>query len=612
MICVNMFGEGFDLPRLKIAALHSPHRSLAVTLQFIGRFARTTDEKIGQATFIAYPEEQDNELQELWTSGAPWPDFIHNLSASKIDGEAASREVLESFSVNVAPELADLSLTALQPFFHSKLYECPDGVDLSSRFGLGSNEKIVFKARSEASEALVLITQITAKPRWVTDSRQQNVSYELDIAHFNSEHKLLFICSTRKTPEHYRQLGTQISLGRTLALSSSVINRVLNDVEGLQFFSVGMRKRQFGGRGESYRKLAGPGADRGVDEVDGQYYDRGHSFGKGRSNGREITIGISASSKVWSNTVRLIPDFVAWCDALAAKIGSGVAKSTGSNLDLLSAGEPLHKIEGKVLFGIFGARAYFEPPIVFTGDGETRSERGSLSEYDLDIVEADARSIHFRLRSDQFSWDGLYALDNAPLISAYDASEEEPRVGSRLADALISEYLNEFPPRFYLDSMDAIEGASLFTAPTGSVRLENADFCPVDLSVENVDIELEKPSGYEIKGQSIFTWLDRKLVTSGATFVFNDDGAGEIADFIALENTGGHPTVTLYHCKASSTSKSGSRVADLYDVCGQAIRCGVWIGGRKLVDQIDYRIRRRGTGRRPEGKLRHLARSVRP
>jgi superfamily II DNA or RNA helicase len=40
IVCVNMLGEGFDLPNRKIAAIHTPHRSLAVTLQFIGRFAR--------------------------------------------------------------------------------------------------------------------------------------------------------------------------------------------------------------------------------------------------------------------------------------------------------------------------------------------------------------------------------------------------------------------------------------------------------------------------------------------------------------------------------------------------------------------------------------------
>ena len=49
IICVAMMGEGFDFPELKIAAIHSPHKSLAVTLQFIGRFARTTGEKLGEA-----------------------------------------------------------------------------------------------------------------------------------------------------------------------------------------------------------------------------------------------------------------------------------------------------------------------------------------------------------------------------------------------------------------------------------------------------------------------------------------------------------------------------------------------------------------------------------
>ena len=40
VVCVDMLGEGFDLPQLKVAAIHDLHKSLAVTLQFIGRFAR--------------------------------------------------------------------------------------------------------------------------------------------------------------------------------------------------------------------------------------------------------------------------------------------------------------------------------------------------------------------------------------------------------------------------------------------------------------------------------------------------------------------------------------------------------------------------------------------
>jgi superfamily II DNA or RNA helicase len=50
IICVDMLGEGFDMPSLKIAALHDVHKSLGITLQFTGRFTRTNIKNIGDAT----------------------------------------------------------------------------------------------------------------------------------------------------------------------------------------------------------------------------------------------------------------------------------------------------------------------------------------------------------------------------------------------------------------------------------------------------------------------------------------------------------------------------------------------------------------------------------
>src|SRR5690606_17481106 len=52
IVCVDMFGEGYDFPKLKVAALHAPHKSLVPTIQFIGRFARI-DAATGQPTLIA-------------------------------------------------------------------------------------------------------------------------------------------------------------------------------------------------------------------------------------------------------------------------------------------------------------------------------------------------------------------------------------------------------------------------------------------------------------------------------------------------------------------------------------------------------------------------------
>ncbi|TKK82815.1 hypothetical protein FDA38_08665 [Kribbella jiaozuonensis] len=49
---VNMLGEGFDLPRLRIAAYHDKHKSLAATAQFLGRFARPHPEHPQPSTTI--------------------------------------------------------------------------------------------------------------------------------------------------------------------------------------------------------------------------------------------------------------------------------------------------------------------------------------------------------------------------------------------------------------------------------------------------------------------------------------------------------------------------------------------------------------------------------
>jgi superfamily II DNA or RNA helicase len=70
IICVDMLGEGFDFPNLKIAAIHSPKKSLANTLQFIGRFARTNAEDIGEAKFLAVPNDIEIGKRRLYEEGA--------------------------------------------------------------------------------------------------------------------------------------------------------------------------------------------------------------------------------------------------------------------------------------------------------------------------------------------------------------------------------------------------------------------------------------------------------------------------------------------------------------------------------------------------------------
>ena len=98
IICVDMFGEGFDLPELKIAALHETHKSLAITLQFTGRFARFKS-TIGDATIVANLADPavNDSLCELYAEDSDWNHILSKLSEHATGEHSEKQEFLEGF-----------------------------------------------------------------------------------------------------------------------------------------------------------------------------------------------------------------------------------------------------------------------------------------------------------------------------------------------------------------------------------------------------------------------------------------------------------------------------------------------------------------------------------
>jgi hypothetical protein len=276
-----------------------------------------------------------------------------------------TREVLDSFQIDASPDMSDFSLYTVRPYFHAKVFATPDGLDLTAEPDLPEKLQIIFKGVSDPHGAAVYLTRQAVRSPWSSDERFTNVAYDLFIFHHNAAANLLFICSSRRNARLYTRLAARLVHGRPRPLSNSSINRVLNDLEAAEFFSVGMRKRNKLGRIESYRMISGPSADKAIQDTDGRLFDRGHCFGKAIEEGDQITIGVSTSSKVWSNTYDRIPELLEWCNALAAKIASGRNPRTGSRLDLLSAGQDLERVPAGVIAMAWATDVYVDPPPVF-------------------------------------------------------------------------------------------------------------------------------------------------------------------------------------------------------------------------------------------------------
>ena len=119
IVCVDMLGEGFDLPQLKIAAFHDIRKSLAVTLQLAGRFTRSRPD-LGNPTFIANIADVSvrEELKKLYYQDADWNDLLREASMEIIQEKVDLQELLSGFQNS----LTDISLLNLRPAMSTIIY----------------------------------------------------------------------------------------------------------------------------------------------------------------------------------------------------------------------------------------------------------------------------------------------------------------------------------------------------------------------------------------------------------------------------------------------------------------------------------------------------------
>jgi superfamily II DNA or RNA helicase len=120
IVCVDMLGEGFDLPSLKVAAIHDLHKSLGVTLQFVGRFARVAGAEIGEASVVTgRPEGRyDENLRKLYAEDPDWNLIIQDLSGAAVGEEHDISEFEAAFGA--LPE--EVSLRNIKPKMSTVVY----------------------------------------------------------------------------------------------------------------------------------------------------------------------------------------------------------------------------------------------------------------------------------------------------------------------------------------------------------------------------------------------------------------------------------------------------------------------------------------------------------
>lgn len=606
IVCVDMFGEGYDFPKLKVAALHAPHKSLVPTIQFIGRFARV-DAATGRPTLIAPTSRVQEATASLLKEGVNLAQMIDEAAHDQIQANVLDQEFIDSLPVRMQAEsdYDAVSPLSLNLYAHVRIFHCeeaPDFLRLDS--AVGRNLRIAKQwATADGSISLVLTAQETP-PQWIVSDAVMDVRHDAFLLMYFPESQFCFIGSTLRTEKLYLSIMDDVCQGHCRPLSYEETSRARAGLEAVHFFNLGFKSQALNSQGETYRVMTGPQAERAVTSGDSRAFSQGHYFGSGHNGHVRETVGASSSSRIWSNQRLSTPDFVEWVQKLNARI-SGDALITATQLDQVRIATKLLRLPDVVIAANWPRQGFKTNPRLryrATPQGHERYSR--LAEWELlgFQVEPGAGRMAFSVEHLDGAVEMFFHLGLARMITCATpvaALEIESAYDNWMP---FDEWLSEYSPVFYAADRSSFEGMNLMAPPLLQTQglnpgdAESIDWTGCEIRVEFLPNDNSaKTLARRAKLGGLVTvqeHLAQHLLTlPDVQAIFYDHRTGEAADYICItRDARGEVSVDFYHCKGAGGPANGGRVGDVYEVAGQLVKCAYYCDVPTLLKHMADRM----------------------
>ncbi len=620
---VGMLGEGFDLPAIRLVAYHDKHRSVPATVQLIGRLARVDPEYPQPSMLITVSDadvfpELKGVLRELYDEDADWATVLPGILDEEIARERADREFSERFPASHT----EIDASHLQPIKRAILYEVPADwtppflgdllpgeLEVGAPFGGGV---VAYAGADAETRMLVLVVRFIDRPKWSSDPALADVRYQLHvIAHRPPPDVglpglvMLNIASDGLRQRFVSILGLE-DIGEPVGPER--LGDYLDSLDRISVSSVGVRSTDAASRGRAtYRNYMGGDVDRGMRSVDLARSALGHvMFQLKTDSGTANAGGAIEKSKVWLSRYEPLREFSDWVDltcttlwypheARQGRLLPGVDR--GRRLDEWPVSRPLAAElfpallgmsfelfeDGQRLGGIEDLELYVNDDPTGTLQDIEGAENGPLAVIGV-----------FKDRtagSERCVWQAEIETDGT-IRATRDLSVRR----GHSEPLALSELLEAQPPTIYF-----LDG----TTTIGAVRYDRwtalPPFNPAMLTVENwdgTDITAETVATAMNHGaglRSIHEQLEgllRGRPRSGVRrWLLKNDGAGEIADYVVIEELeSGEVRLALWHAKASQGANPGVRIKDFQEVTAQALRSRRWLTSTSLWSELAARL----------------------
>lgn len=578
IVCVNMFGEGFDLPNLKVAALHSVHKSLGVTLQFIGRFARVAG-NVGRASFVANTADDGvpEALENLYREDADWNLLLADLSYDAINPQEKLSDLVASLTPLTKDDGSpELSIVSLRPKISTQVYRADDFLPDNYAKAFGAKQIVHQPQVSRHERMLILVVNQKDSLDW-TDSRNiATDSWDLYIAYHDATRKLLYVHSSRKG-NATDGLAKAITTEATKILGETVF-KSFGNLQRLVLYSVGLTSQS---KNVRYQMFAGLDVGDAIDPVLQHDKMKSNITGVGYENGKRRSVGCSRKGKLWSMAAGSLAQWRAWCDEIGAKLDDpNVTPNEFLRFTLIPA------VVGKLPNAPPLTADW--PETLFESSNFRFQVNDSGTVYDFHDCQIDlgewkegGTSFTFILRAGDTIETALELViepheDKESTYSVKRISGQNVGVETAGDKQPIAEFFCENPPLVRLADGSQLSGNILLKPREDLIetfdrdRIQTLDWSSVTLTKES------RWKDGALREDSIQQAFIRHLETGPATFIFDDDDTGESADVVSIEETETKVTVQLWHCKYAGGKAPGTRADDLYVVCGQAEKSVKW------------------------------------
>ena len=562
VICVNMLGEGFDLPELKIAALHDLHKSLPILLQFTGRFTRTSAIGIGDATVVANIADPrvSQGLEKLYTENADWNVLLSEQSSAAAKEHAELVDFLNNSDTLIDDSGIDdikISKNLLRPKFSTIVFRCTKFSPKSFQNGISSSVIVHNAWLNPSANLLFFVSRRQDAVRWAKGRAVEDREWHLFVLYHDAEAGLLHLNSSDKESMHDDLAKAVGAEGR---IQGEAIFRSLGGINRLIFSNIGIRKH--GRRNMSFAMYTGADVKQALTATETGGSTKSNLDGRGWENGAVVHPGCSAKGRVWSKAQGSIPHLVRWCTPVGRKLIDETIDPSQIIENVLIPVEVKDKFPEETVLSV-----EWPPELLKTSDERVFVVKGdqevatAFCEWSFDEENSTATKLAFRLISSSGELDEQVSLK-------LDANkgyrfEGAPGVGfksGRLAMAL-TDYLYNYPLLVRYVSLKELEGDLLYEQSNpATIKLDDRSLESWEWPKDKVDITVESiwKKGVE-RPKSVQAYVAAHYRDEGFEVVFNDDDAGEAADLVCLKEEEESIRIVLTHCKFSGGGRGQPR-----------------------------------------------------